>query len=389
MKNIVRNILARQSILAGLLAAIVAGICGGFHATPYNNYVLLADAFLHGRAWIAYPGAWIDALLYHGEHYIIEAPAPAIFLIPLVAFFGENTNQSLLGIVLCGVAVAAAWNIMENMRVISASRIAVAIAFFAGTDLFWCASLGDVWFLAHVSSVAMTMLALREVSAQRRPWLVALWACLAAESRFTMITVLPVYLALLILPAPLQHLKKVAPSFATVVAIFSFSWVAYNFIRWGLPIDIGYTTWYHQDSAGSPTGSPFALIYLPYELRAFFSALPTLQPTFPWIIAPLGGIALEVTSPALLIAFFARGDRLLLGAMWVAVILTAIPSLIYYVDGYAQFGMRHALDFEPFFMVLMAAAMRTKLRVWQGILCGYSAVVGTWGVWYWHVVMAR
>jgi len=377
-------------------------MCGGFHASPYNNYVLLADAFLHGHVWINQPSPAIDALPYRGSYYIIEAPLPAIVLMPFVARFGLDTNQSLLGIAFCGIAIAALWNIMENMRVVFASRVAVAVMFFAGTDLFWCASLGDVWFLAHLASAAMTMLALRELSAERRPWLVALWACAAAESRFAMVVALPVYFAMLLLPTSFsalvempklrqlqQRFMRVAPSFGGVVAVFLLAWVLYNISRWGVPTDIGYTAWYHQDSAGSPTGSPFALQYLTYELRAFFTAMPTWQSTFPYIVSPLSGIALEITSPGLLLALFARGDRRLILAMWAATILTAIPSFLYYVDGYSQFGMRHALDFEPFLMILLAAALRNRLRLWQALLCGYSAIVGTWGVWYWHAIMGR
>ncbi len=45
-------------------------------------------------------------------------------------------------------------------------------------------------------------------------------------------------------------------------------------------------------------------------------------------------------------------------ALWVAALLTAVPNFLYYVNGYAQFGMRHALDFEPFLVALMMLAVR-------------------------------
>jgi hypothetical protein len=379
-----------QALFIGLSAGIIAGLCGGFHATPYNNYVLLADAFLHGHVWIPRPSAAIDALPYKGLYYIIEAPLPAILLLPFVAHFGLATNQSWLGIALCAIAIGAAWNMMENMRVAIVSRIFVTLMLFAGTDLFWCASLGDVWFLAHIASVAMSMLALRELSGRRRPWLVALWACAAVEARFSMVLALPVYFAMLMWPSGVkQNFTRTAAPFLGIVAIFVTAWIGYNELRWGLPTDIGYTNWYHQDSAGSPTGSPFDLRYFAYEMQSFFAAFPPFQSTFPYVQSPITGLALEVTSPGLLLAFFARGERRLLLAMWSAVVLTAAPSFVYYVDGFAQFGMRHALDFEPFLIVLIALAVRTNIRRWQAALCIYSAAVGSWGVWYWHTVMGR
>ena len=67
--------------------------------------------------------------------------------------------------------------------------------------------------------------------------------------------------------------------------------------------------------------------------------------------------------------------------------LVALPNLLYYLNGWYQFGMRHALDFEPFLIVLMALAVRNKMPAWGYVLCGYSATVGVWGVWYWNTFM--
>jgi hypothetical protein len=70
--------------------------------------------------------------------------------------------------------------------------------------------------------------------------------------------------------------------------------------------------------------------------------------------------------------------------MWIATALTAAPSLLYFVNGYAQFGMRHALDFEPFLFVLMALAVRARYPLWGHILTAYSVLMGIWGLWFWR-----
>ena len=64
--------------------------------------------------------------------------------------------------------------------------------------------------------------------------------------------------------------------------------------------------------------------------------------------------------------------------------MVAAPSFLYYLNGLVQFGMRHALDFEPFLFVLMALAVRERMPTWGKALCAYSMVVGVWGVWYWN-----
>lgn len=132
-----------------------------------------------------------------------------------------------------------------------------------------------------------------------------------------------------------------------------------------------------------PTGSPFRIEYLPNELWSFFVAWPTFLPAYPWMRAEYSGVALTWTSPALVLAFLARSPARCVLALWVCVILAAAPNLLYYVNGFAQFGMRHALDFEPFLVALMLLAVRERFPRWGYALVAYSIAAGLWGCWYW------
>ena len=382
-----------EGLAAGLVAFAALLLASQFKATPYNNFVLLADAFRHGRVWIDWPGPYIDALAYGGRHYVIEAPLPAVLLLPAVAIWGTAVNQTLLAALLGGVAIFAGYEIARALDVPHSAAIALCAFLALGTDLFWCAMLGDVWFLAHVASVAATLLALRELLGARRGALVALYAACAVESRFTMLLALPVYAALLWWGTGTDDARdgdRVARvrrlgAFAATLVPFAGAWVAYNLARWGVPYDVGYTAWYHQDAAGRPDGSPFRLDYLPEQLYSFFVRFPDVRPTFPFLVPTFAGVALTWTSPALALAAWARGPRRLVAACVVATALCALPNVLYYVNGFAQFGMRHALDFEPFLFVLMALAARRGLAaIWFGLI-GYSVAVGAWGCWYWRV----
>lgn len=373
------------AIAAGALAFIAILLGSGFKATPYDNYVLLADAFLHGRVWIYPPQAGIDALSYGGLHYIIEAPLPAILLMPFVAIWGTATNQTLLAVALGGVAVGAAWTIGARLGLAHATNAWLCAFLLLGTDLYWCAMLGDVWFIAHVAAVAFTLLALAELLGRRRAWIVALCAVAAFESRFILVAVVPVYAVLLALDrgSP-EERRKVLASYALTLVPFALLWVGYNEARWGLPYDIGYTAWYHLDQIGDPAGPPFKLKYVPYELFSFFVLLPAFSAKWPYAIPTINGIALTWTSPALLLALLARLPRPLVLAMWAAALLIFIPSILYYANGATQFGMRHALDFEPFLFVLMALGVRRGMPPWGAALCGCSIAVGVWGSWFWR-----
>jgi hypothetical protein len=371
-----------RAVLAGCVAFVLAAIAAHGRSTPYNNYVLLARAFLAGRTAIDWPGPYIDALPYAGAHYVIEAPLPAVLLLPFVATF-HDANQTLLALVLCGVAVGCCWLTCEHLGVRRGATAWICAFLFAGTTLWWCAMLGDVWFVAHVASVACTFVALAEVTGKRRGWLVALAAAGAVFSRFSLLLAIPVYAWLVLRDRDARSSRAAAAGFALVLVACAAVWVAYNEARWGVWYDIGYTAWYHQDSAGEPTGSPFQLKYLPYQLWSFFVQAPAFRGEWPWVVPGFGGVALTWTSPALLLAFFARRPRGLVVAMWIATLLVAGPSFVYYVNGYAQFGMRHALDFAPFLVVLAALAVRDGVPVLARVAIAYSCAVGAWGVWFW------
>ncbi|MBV9027081.1 MAG: hypothetical protein JO311_00565, partial [Candidatus Eremiobacteraeota bacterium] len=305
----------RPAHVAALIAFGITATVSRLHATPYNNYVLLAQAFLHGRPWIDWPGPYIDALPYAGQYYIIEGPLPAVLLLPLVALFGSQTNQTFLSAVLCAIAIGAVWELGERFAVRRVNIAWISAFLLAGTDLLWCAMLGDVWFIAQVSAVCFTLLALVELAGKRRGWLVALFAACAAESRFSMALAIPVYVYLLVASAPASFLSSRAElrdvarplgAFAGVLVAVGIVWVLYNLARWGTWNDIGYITWYHQDQAGMPTGSPFRLEYLPNQLWSFFVQTPTQLSDFPGLRPEISGVALTWTSPALAVAFLAR-----------------------------------------------------------------------------------
>lgn len=373
--------------LVGALALVALMIfTDGGRATPYNNFVWLADAFNHGRPWIHFPGDYIDAVPFHGRAYIIEGPTPAILLMPFVAIWGTNANQTLLSIALGAIAAGATYTLGRRLGVALAATLWITGFAFFGTSLFWCTALGDVWFIAHVASVAFIMLALVEIAGKRRGWLVALWIIGAVEARFSLLLAVPVLLYLLFFGgfaarAVLDDrttLRTRAVSFGCVAIVALGLWVWYNEARWGLPYDIGYTYFYHVMTKGA--GSPFQLAYFPDELHAFFVAAPTWLASFPFMRPQIWGIALPYTSPALIYAFFVRRPLHVVLALWIATLVVAAPNFVYYANGFAQFGMRHALDFEPFMFALMFLAARRRFPMWSAILCGYSIAAGIYGV---------
>jgi hypothetical protein len=125
-------------------------------------------------------------------------------------------------------------------------------------------------------------------------------------------------------------------------------------------------------------------LYAPYELWSFFAQYPQFAAAFPWIRPSYSGVAMTWTSPALIYALWARRPQKLVAAFWAAAILTAVPNFLYYVNGFAQYGMRHALDFIPFLVALMFLSARERLALWVKILIAYSCAASLYGVWFWN-----
>ena len=385
-------------LLVTALALGLSLLAAHGRSTPYDNYTLLADAFVHGRLWIDWPGESIDAILWNGHRYVIEGPFPALLMLPLVAFFGKYANQTTMAIILAALAVAACWDLLRRLGVGARETTWLTVFFFAGTTLWWCSMLGDVWFAAHCAAVAFTMFALRELAGPApRGWLVALFAAAAVESRFTLLLALPFYgyfLARGGIAPEATHVARAAQiarvrAFALTLVPIALLWVAYNLARWGVWWDIGYTEFFHHDPWGQPTGSPFRLSYFPYEFSSFFFQAPALndwrqQAIWPYFKVDVHGVALTWSTPALALAFVARAPRPYLAAMWGLIAVVAAPSFLYYLNGWYQYGMRHALDFEPYLLILMALAARGGLALWARVLIGWSIAMSVWGVWYWN-----
>jgi len=384
------------AVAAGAIAFVVMLVSSHLRSTHQNNYVRVAYAWLHGHMWIDWPGRWMDAVQYNGHYYGVDGPVPALFMVPLVAIWGNAANQTLVALAFAAVATGLAWMLAERFGVDDlATKVYLILFFVAGTDVWWCAMLGDVWFLAHLCALAFMLGALVELRGKARGWIVALCAVLAAGARFPEIVAFPMLAWGLWTgafaerpPSPAERIARLR-SAAIVVVCFGIAFVGYDELMWGTILDIGHTVYYHADAWGSPTGSPFQLSYVPYQIYSFFFRAPVLvewlqHVQWPYVKPDTTGIALTFTSPALVLTFLAKTPQNVVRALWITTFLVAIPEFTYYLNGWVQFGMRHALDFLPYLFALMCIGVRERLPRWGIALIIYSALVGAWGVWYWN-----
>ena len=371
---------------AGIAVFVCAfiGVTTHYAATAINNYVLLADAWLHGRSWIVYPGAWIDAVPYESHAYVVEAPMPAVLMLPLVAVYGAAANQNVLAALLAAVAAATMYRFARSMADSRADALLLAAFLLFGTSVMYGAMSGDVWLVAHLSALTFTLLALLELNTKRRLWMVVLFGLAAALSRYPLVLALPVYVWLL--RDQVRQLKPLAAAAAVALPVLAL-WCAYNWTRWHTLYDPGFSIWHRvMDPRSKYASSAFSLTNLGPQLKQIFYEAPARLRSFPWFAPRPFGTGLIFVSTGLVVAVAVRArDRLVLPLI-ALVLLTAIPALLYYDGGGIQFGARHALDFEPFLLALIATSLRHEPRWWKRVLLAGSAAFAAYLLFVWRAV---
>ena len=168
------------SLAAGLLIVLVAVVVysasNRVHWNTYDHFVWQADAFLHGRAWFAYPVQGVPGLpdnWYFQDVYPIADPSatslghvllpfpplPAIVLLPFVAIWGLAADQAAVAIGLAAAGVGATWWSLGGLRLRLPVRAAAVLVFAGGTAWWWAAAVGSTWYFAHLVAADLALLA--------------------------------------------------------------------------------------------------------------------------------------------------------------------------------------------------------------------------------------
>jgi len=261
------------------LAFLIGLFSSHFRSTDFNNYTRLADAMRHGHMWIDYPGAWLDAIEYNGKHYVVDGPFPALLMFPLVFVYGAQANQTTMALLVAAVCIGLAQRLLVKMHVARVPRLMLLLFLFAGTDMWWCAELGDVWFMAHLCAMTAVFAIFLELVGKRRGWVVGLLSLAAVFSRNVELFGIAFFAYALYTgdfaraasmdrgepEPPAVDLRKTFRAFGAMLSLGVLCWIGYNEASWGTLFDIGHTVYFHQDSWGQATGYPFQFIYVPYQ----------------------------------------------------------------------------------------------------------------------------
>lgn len=390
--------------LALLAYALTAYATGHTAAKQTAYFDHLADAFLHGRLYLADPPGVHDLTLHDGRWYVPFPPLGAIMLLPWVAAFGlEHTNTVAFSI-LCGAVsvgfVAAIVEALSRRGWIELNREGRAwiVILFALGCIHWQIALdGTVWFLSHTCTVMFVALAVWAAIATRSPWPAGIALAIALWGRPNV-----VFTWALLVGIAAQHFRDGA---GAVDRKRLFAWVrrsavpivvsvaglaAYNHARFGDAFDFGYK---NQNVSGEVLGDLARGQFHPYNIPRNVHVMMMGTPKWreadhiPMLKIPIPddrGMSIFLTTPALLYVLRVRRRRepLARGA-WLAIGLLLAPLILYYNTGWQQFGYRFSLDFMLPAIVLLALAFGRRptwpIRAWITV----GVLVNAWGVVWW------
>jgi hypothetical protein len=366
-----------------------------WRTSHWDQYVYLADAFLHGQFHLFHhPAEAGDMAVVAGRAFIVFGPLPAVLLMPLVSCFGPATPDVLVLVLTALFAIFAFDRFLAALPdpPDRARRALATLTFALGTAMHYGAPMGNVWLHAQISATALQCWALW-MAARGHGWWGGAALGLAVLTRPTVALAAPLVLWLLLRsttggdPPPLRaRLGRATIALGVPIALAVALHGLYNFARFGSFTDAGYHYILMGDEfkALIERYGRFNLHFLPHNLGGWLFALPRVEHG---TLVPDGhGLSLFLTTPFLLFLFVPRRVTSHEWVMLGTALLGALPSLLYYNDGWVQFGQRFALDWIALALAACALAAR-RVPVWLvAALAAIGMAVNAWGMLWFQTV---
>ena len=389
---------ACAALYAATLGPRMRGISDNAH------YVYLAQSLLHGKLSLLAdrPPGDNDWASYHGHWYVSFPPFPALVIAPLVAVFGTAVWDRLFWALLAGLTPSLLYVLLRHLRETGASArsrrddLLLTALFAFGSSFYYTAVQGTVWFAAHVVACALTALSLLWSVGAKRPLLAGSALGLAFMTRPTTL-LLGVFFGLEALATSRQAGTEAPQSPRDLfrgldlrragkkLALFTLPLLAtlgiamwMNAARFDDPFEFGHSHLSIRWSSRIDTWGLFNYHFLSKNLAVFLAALPWLSAVPPYLKLSRHGLALWVTTPALLLVLWPKRSSLTMTGLSLAVAAVAIADLFYQNSGWIQFGYRFSLDYAIALFALLALGGRRFGKGFYALLF-WSVAVNLFG----------
>jgi hypothetical protein len=336
--------------------------------------------------------------------YVSFPPVPALLMLPGALAAGRGAGDVLPTLLAAALILPLSLLVLRRLaeaglsaRTVREDLWLVALLAF-GSVLFFSAVQGKVWYTAHVVGLVLALVYAWASIEARHPVLAGLALGAAALTRTSMAFMFPLFVleawrmaaraaaaepaasasASMDLRAGRAAMRRLAVRplvrFAAPVIAFAAIGMLYNSARFESPLEFGHTylaLGNHQPVYQQTQIEQWGLAhyhYLGRNLAVALTGLPEILPRSPWIQISGHGLALWVTTPALLLLLWPREKNALHRALWLTAALVALPSLLYMNSGWFQFGYRFSLDYLVFLVMLLAIGSRPLTRAVKALI---------------------
>lgn len=360
-----------------------------------NSYAVLVDSWLNGQLHsdTCFDG---DCATFEGKTYVVFPPAPALVALPFIAISGQGADFGHFMPITLALLLATAfiWSRLFAAAGPDQTRtLILLIALVFATPLYYVALRGDrVWFFAQLVGFFFVSMSLWATIERRNAWLAGIMLGMAFLSRQMTILYAPLLLVLLLnedeplLRINKERILKVVKIAVPVLGAIG-AYCAYNYIRFGAPLDTGYGYIAADVAPGDDNVISlrikdlglFAQEYFLFNVvHMFFQGLHVeFGGTYTTRIVGVDdfGTSILAASPFLLLLVFVQRHRIAIIGALIAAIICGI-TLFYHSNGFSQYNVqRYALDWLPIAMLLLAPTVRSEWRAILAVLVGYAMVL--------------
>lgn len=355
----------------------------------YDSYSLQALAWLNGDTALPQNYSWLELAQYNGQVYVSFPPVPSVFMLPLVAVFGEETPSNLVIAVVAIATVAVCYECFLDRGTDKRSAMFWAVFYVMGSNMLWMSTKGGVWFLAQGFNLFLCTAALWAYLRQSDVLAMAL-AALAVGCRPFSVCLCAALLILIWHRQVRQRGKRLGTIAAAITlaipAAIAVAILAYNYVRFDNPLEFGHNYLPEFLEAGE---GQFSLSYVGQNAFNLFIFPVLLTPELGIDIPAFDGFMFYIANPLFFVAIIllirdaihkklTRADLVMLAACSVNMFLLLLHKTL----GGWQFGARYTVDLLPYALFLLLRDRVGRPNAAE-LLTGIGAVMfNVYGVFY-------
>lgn len=317
------------------------------------------------------------------EFHVAFPPFPAAVFVPMVLVFGPAASDVVMTVLLGALAPALLLVVLGRLRERGLSTrsprddawLASLLAF--GTVLFFSTVQGRVWYTAHVIAVDLCLLYVWASIDARHPLLAGACVGLGFMTRAPTLFMFPLFVEEMWRTGSFRSWRRWA-AFAAPVAAAGLLSAWHNYARFGDAGEFGYSYLVVRQQFDIAAYGLFNPRFLTRNLIAAFALFPEISAQSPYVRISGHGLAMWLTTPALLLLFGSKPRSPFQYGLWITAASVGVWTLLYQNTGWFQFGYRFSLDYIVFLVLLLAVDPRPLTRA-AHVLIAASLVINTFG----------